>query len=69
MNPLTLLTGYRTLIAGIGLIGLGVYEMTEGKVDVGAAHIAEGLACIGFGGKLERVVDAMKSQTGPAPRE
>lgn len=54
MNPATFLDGYKTLIAGIGLIALGVYEATQGNVDQGLTHMAGGLGLIGVGRKLDK---------------
>lgn len=56
MNPMNWLTGYRTLIGGIGLIGLGVYQITDGQVEKGVESIGLGLAAIGIGGKLDKAV-------------
>jgi len=44
MNPLDILSGWKTYLSGFGLIGLGIYQISE-------AHYQEGLASIvaGFG--------------------
>jgi hypothetical protein len=39
--------GYRTYAAGVGLIGLGVYQLTQGDVDRGLASVMAGLAAFG----------------------
>jgi hypothetical protein len=42
------LPGYKTYIAGLGLIGLGAYEISQGSMDQGLAHIGQGLGMIGL---------------------
>lgn len=54
MNLLAFLNGYKTFTAGIGFIGLGIYEVTQGNTDQGLAHMAEGVAVIGVGHKLDK---------------
>jgi len=62
-DPLKFLSGYRTILAGFGAIGLGVYLLTEGKIEEGAASITAGLMAFGLGGKLDKVADAVKENT------
>ena len=54
------LSGFKTYLAGLGLIGLGVYQITEGKLEEGIATISAGLAAIGIGHKMDKA-------SGPAP--
>jgi len=50
----TILDGYKSWIAGIGLMALGVYMITQGDMQGGIAKIGEGLAVIGLAAKLEK---------------
>jgi len=54
MNPLGFLSGWKSFLGGIGLVGLGVYELTQGDIQGGIAHIGEGLAIIGIAHKIEK---------------
>ena len=49
-----LLTGYKAIIGGIGLIALGIYQMTQGEVEQGIQSIASGLGIIGIRAALDR---------------
>ena len=49
------LTGYKTYIAGIGMICLGIYQITQGEFDSGMKTIAEGLAVFGVRAAIEKV--------------
>jgi hypothetical protein len=53
MNPITWFRGYKTVVAGLGFIGLGVYEITQGQAEHGITKIAEGLGLIGIRGALQ----------------
>lgn len=46
MNPLDLFPGWKTYIAAVGLIGLGVYQLSTGAVTEGVASILAGIALI-----------------------
>lgn len=48
-------TFYRTFLAGLGLIGLGAWRLSEGHTDEGTKLLLEGLGLIGLGGKLDRL--------------
>lgn len=49
------LTGLKTYLAGIGLIALGVYQITEGNVEDGHKTILEGLAIAGFRAAVAKI--------------
>lgn len=53
-NPLSWLSGIKTYIAGIGLVGLGIHQLSQGDIQVGIESIAAGLAIIGIGHKIEK---------------
>ena len=60
-NPLNILgmfSGFKTYIAGVGLIALGVYQMTQGDYQTGMQTIAAGLAVFGVGHKLEKASES-----------
>lgn len=46
MNPLDVLSGYKTYIAAVGLVALGVYQLTQGDLQTGAANVVTGLGLI-----------------------
>ncbi len=41
-------SGYKTYSAAIGLICLGIYELTQGNYDAGLARIGEGVGLLGL---------------------
>jgi hypothetical protein len=55
------LDGYRTYIAGIGFIGLGLYCLSQNDVEKGIAAISAGLGLIGHAGKQDKQVEATKA--------
>jgi len=55
VNPLDWLNGYKTYLGGLGMIGLGVYQISQGEVEAGLKSLAEGLAIIGIGHKMAKV--------------
>ena len=42
------LDGYKTIVAGVGLIALGIYQLTQGQTEQGITTIAQGLAALGI---------------------
>lgn len=48
------LNGYKTLIGGVVLIGIGIAEIVQGNVEGGLSRIGEGIVAIGLGSKLDR---------------
>lgn len=46
MNPLDWLSGFKTYVAGLGLIGLGLYQFSEGKYPEAYASIMAGLGLL-----------------------
>ena len=60
MDLLTLFSGYKAIIAGLGMIGLGIYQISQGQGEQGIHTIAEGLAVIGLRGGLDQVKTALK---------
>jgi uncharacterized membrane protein len=47
MNLLDWLTS-KTFWAGVGLIGFGVYQLTQGNIETGVQSILAGLAALGI---------------------
>ena len=37
---------YKTFIAGIGLIGLGIYQVSQGQLEAGLASVTAGVGLI-----------------------
>jgi subtilisin len=58
----TRLSGYRTYIAAIGLLGLAVYQFTEGQVDAATQSLLAALAAFGL-----RSAIAKSSSETPTP--
>lgn len=48
------LNGYKTLIGGVVLIGIGIADCVQGNFDTGIQRIGEGIVAIGLGSKLDR---------------
>lgn len=52
MNPLDLLfqifPNGKTVVAGVGLVALGVYQLTQGNVPVGVQSVLAGVAALGI---------------------
>jgi len=46
MNPLDWLAGYKTYLAGVGLIGLGLYQISQEHYAEGAASISAGFGLL-----------------------
>ena len=49
------LTGAKTYIAGLGMVCLGVYQITEGDVETGTKTVTEGLAIIGIRAAVAKI--------------
>ena len=49
-----MMRGWKTWVAAIGAIALGVYEIAEGQTEQGFGHIVFGLGLIGVGHKVEK---------------
>jgi len=49
-----MMTGWKTWASALGAIALGIYEITEGRVEDGIGHIAVGFGLIGIGHKIEK---------------
>jgi hypothetical protein len=49
------LTGLKTYLAALGFIALGVYQITEGEVEVGIQTILGGLTISGFRSAVAKV--------------
>lgn len=54
MNPLSFLDGWKTYIAALGLLGLGVYQMSQGQFEVAMQSIMAAFAAFGLRKALER---------------
>lgn len=52
-----LLDGYKTYIAGIGLIALGVYQITQGQIEVGVQSIIAGLGMMAIRNAITKEAD------------
>ena len=46
--------GWKTWLGSIGMIAVGVYEISEGQTESGVGKIAMGLGMIGIGHKVEK---------------
>jgi hypothetical protein len=42
------LTGYRTYVAAAGLLGLGIYQITQGQIEAGLASLGQALGLFGL---------------------
>jgi hypothetical protein len=51
---LDILQGYKTYIAAVGLLALGVYQLTGGDLPTGIHSILAGLAAFGLRSALAR---------------
>lgn len=54
MNPLSFLDGYKTYIAGVGLIGLALYQFSQGDYAKAAESALAGLAALGLRNAVEK---------------
>jgi hypothetical protein len=48
MSLLDLLSGYKTYVAAIGLVGLAVYQFSQGQIDTGVQSLLAALAAAGL---------------------
>lgn len=48
MNPLNLLAGYRTKLAALGLVGLALYQFTQGDMTTAWQSLMAALAAYGL---------------------
>lgn len=55
MNPLDFFSGWKTYIAGIGLIGLGLYQASQGLYQEGLASIVAGIGLMTGRRAVERL--------------
>ena len=53
-DSMQFLSGYKTYIAAVGFIALGISQIMGGDLDQGLQRIMEGLAIFGIGHKLEK---------------
>lgn len=51
---LEIMSGYRTYVAAVGAIALGIYLITQGQIEEGIASIVGGIGLLGLGGKSEK---------------
>ncbi len=54
LKKLDVLKGWKTQIAGIGLLVLALSEFLDGKNDLAVEHALEGVGLIGISFKIER---------------
>lgn len=47
MNPLNTINGYKTYIAGVGMIALAIYQATQGQWEIAIQSFMAGLAAFG----------------------
>lgn len=52
------MTGYKTYLAGAGLLGLALYEVSQKQYHDAAQHFFAGLTVLGVGHKLQRLIGA-----------
>lgn len=45
---MSILDGYKTIIAGVGLIGLAVYQFSLGQFEQGMQSLLAGLVALGL---------------------
>ena len=58
MNPLDFLAGWKTYLAGAGLIGLALYQLSQGQYELAWQSLMAGLALLG----LRRAIDRRGSR-------
>lgn len=54
MNPFAWLEGYKTKLAAAGLLGLALYQLSQGQYEQAAQSFLAGLAALGIGAKIDR---------------
>lgn len=54
MNPLVLIDGYKTYIAGAGLVGLAIYQASQGDYKTALETFSAGLAAIGLRHSIQK---------------
>jgi uncharacterized membrane protein YiaA len=55
------LEGYKTYIAALGLVCLGIYQLTQGETESGIKTIAQGLGLLG----LRSAISGVAGPTAP----
>ena len=55
MGILTLLNGYKTYIAALGLVGLAIYQISVGEYNMALQSILAGLAAAGLRSDMAKV--------------
>lgn len=48
MDFLKLFDGYKSVISGVGLVGLGVYQFSQGQYETALQSVMAGLAVLGL---------------------
>ncbi len=48
MNPLDILSGYKTYLAAAGLIGLAIYQASQGQFEPAVQSVLAALATLGM---------------------
>ncbi len=59
------LDGYKTMIAAVGLVALGVYKLTQKDFEGGAQSIAAGLAALGLRHAITKAADPTATTIAP----
>jgi len=49
-----MMRGWKTWVAALGAIALGIYEIFNGQAEAGVGHIVFGGGLIGLGHKIEK---------------
>jgi hypothetical protein len=62
---MSFLSGYKTIIAAIGLLGLGVYQVSQGNTEAGFQSIAAALAAFGLRSAIAKVEAVQAEQPIP----
>lgn len=52
--------GFKTYVAAIGLVAHGVYQITQGNVDIGVTEVLAGLAAFGLRNAVDRPTEPAK---------
>lgn len=56
---MNILNGFKTVIAGLVSISLGVFLLYKGEYEKGAGAIVFGLGLLGIGGKIQKLIDSV----------
>lgn len=54
MNPFSFLDGWKTYLAALGLVGLAVYQFSQGQVELALQSFMAALAAFGLRQAIDR---------------